>query len=88
MFPWDEGKRQRNWRKHRIDFADVERFDLVDALLFVDDRTDYGEAREIAIGFLDERIHVLVFTRRGDDVRVISLRKANEREIRQYDTRT
>ncbi len=88
MFTWDEAKRQRNTVKHGIDFADVEQFDFADALIFPDDRVDYGEIREIAIGLIGERVHVLVFTRRGEDTHVISLRKANEREIRRYDKRT
>ena len=49
---------------------------------------NYGEVREIAIGFLGERIHVLVFARRGEDIQVISLRKANQREMQRYDKRT
>lgn len=84
MFTWDEAKRQGNREKRGIDFADVEQFDFATAFTYVDDRFDYGEVREIALGFIKKRLHVLVFTRRGDDVHVISLRKANDREIRRY----
>jgi hypothetical protein len=45
-----------------------------------DTRQDYGEARNITIGFLDRRMVVLVWTQRGRTRRIISLRKANERE--------
>jgi uncharacterized DUF497 family protein len=49
-----------------------------------DDRVDYGEPRFITIGMLDERMVVLVWTWRGENLRVISMRKANEREQERY----
>lgn len=49
-----------------------------------DDREDYGETRLITIGFLDARMVVTVWTRRGAARRIISLRKANEREQKAY----
>lgn len=49
-----------------------------------DDREDYGETRLITIGFLDGRMVVTVWTRRGAARRIISLRKANEREQKAY----
>ena len=45
-----------------------------------DDRQDYGEPRWITIGFLDHRMVVMVWTQRGHMRRIISLRKANDRE--------
>lgn len=53
-------------------------------LTIEDDRQDYGEARFITIGFLDDAMVVLVWTPRDDACRVISIRKANERERRIY----
>ena len=47
-------------------------------------RKSYGELRHVAIGYIHGRLHVLVFTKRGQTVRVISLRKANKREERAY----
>ena len=52
-----------------------------------DDREDYGEKRFITIGFLDERMIVLVWTPRGAVRRIISLRKANDREQKYYGVR-
>jgi uncharacterized DUF497 family protein len=52
-----------------------------------DDREDYGEIRLITIGFLDERMVVMVWTQRGPARRIISLRKANEREQKAYVSR-
>jgi len=52
-----------------------------------DDRKSYGEKRFITIGFLDERMIVLVWTPRGAVRRIISLRKANDREQKYYGAR-
>ena len=52
-----------------------------------DDRLDYGEDRFITIGFLDERMVILVWTPRSGARRIISMRKANEREQALYTPR-
>ena len=52
-----------------------------------DDRNDNGEVRYITIGFLDDTMVVLVWTRRNDGYRIISMRRANERERRLYGPR-
>ena len=52
-----------------------------------DERRDYGEDRFISIGFLDGRMVVLVWTRRGGARRIISMRKANDREQTIYGPR-
>lgn len=49
-----------------------------------DDRKNYGEQRRIAYGLIQGRLFVCVFTDRGDIRRVISLRKANSREVEAY----
>lgn len=49
-----------------------------------DDRKNYGEDRFITIGFLDDSMVILVWTPRNDAYRIISMRKANERERRTY----
>ena len=60
-------------------------FDFDTALLGIDDRDDYGEVREAAIGWCGPRLCVLVFVRRGDDeLRVISFRKATKPEMSRY----
>ena len=56
-------------------------------LTITDDRRDYGESRFITIGFLDCRMVVLVWTPRPNAYRIISMRKANERERRLYQPR-
>jgi uncharacterized protein len=87
-FSWDEGKRAQNIEKHGIDFTAAGDFDFSSALIRVDDRVDYGEVREIALGFIGKRFHVLVFTRRTPTLHVISLRKANKRERSFYAAQT
>lgn len=48
------------------------------------DRMDYGETRIIGLAYVGLRLHCVVFTDRGDERRVISLRKANRREVNRY----
>jgi uncharacterized DUF497 family protein len=83
-YEWDEAKSLANRSKHGIGFDAMERFEWDSALVFVDDREDYGELREIAIGFIGISLHYLVFTRQDDAIRVISLRRASNREKRKY----
>jgi uncharacterized DUF497 family protein len=83
-FVWDERKRASNLRKHGVDFSAVERFEFDTALVVVDDRKDYGEVRYRALGVIDGRLHVLIFTSRGGLTRMISFRRANDREIERY----
>lgn len=56
-------------------------------LTFMDGRKDYGELRQITIGWLDYHMVVLVWTERDADYRIISLRKANDREQKLYSGR-
>jgi uncharacterized DUF497 family protein len=58
-------KNARNIRERDIDFASVRYFAFETAVIFEDDRRDYGEERLVALGFLAGRMHVLVFTMRG-----------------------
>lgn len=83
-FAWDAAKAESNLRRHRVSFDAVERFRFDLALVVPDIRSDYGEERMVATAPLDGRMHVLIYTMRGNAVRVISLRKANDREIRIY----
>ena len=55
------------------------------ALIEMDTRKDYGENRYRVLGLIDGRLHAMVFTPRADKVHVISLRKANAREVRTYE---
>jgi uncharacterized protein len=87
-FEWDEDKNQLNIEKHGLDLADGEElFDgRLPLLVRPDTAEDYGEDRWLGIGTLNRRVVVAVFTERGPDlIRLISLRKANQQEKRQYE---
>lgn len=84
-FTADPAKNVRNLAERGIDLVEGgAAFDFATAVIAVDDRKDYGEVRQVAAGFIGPRLHILVFTMRGASCHVISLRKANEREIRSY----
>lgn len=83
-YEWDEPKRRRNREKHGVDFVAARAFDWDAATIRPDNRTDYGEPRYKAYGYIGERFMVLVYTRRAEMIRVISLRRANRREIKRY----
>ena len=55
------------------------------ATYLFDDRQDYGELRQIAIGYLNGRLHFLCFVQIPDGIRVVSFRKANNREARKHE---
>jgi uncharacterized DUF497 family protein len=84
MFEWDEAKRAANLAKHSVDFATVEAFEWETALTEPDRRRDYGEARFRGLGLVGERLYFIAYVRRGFVTRVISLRKANEKEVEIY----
>ena len=69
-----------------MDFGDVDRFDWLTADVWTDDRYDYGEVRKCALGLIGERLCYAAYTERGSNRRLISLRKANERERQKWNT--
>ena len=87
-YEWDENKRVANLAKHGVDFIDAEDFDWSSAIETIDDRFNYIEDRWIALGFIGSRFHVLIYTMRGENIRLISLRKANKREKDYYEEKT
>lgn len=88
VFDWDETKAAANRVKHGISFEAVHDFEFDTALIVDDDRRDYGELRKRAYGRIGDRLHVLVFTHRASVIRVISLRRANVRELAVFKIRT
>ena len=87
-YGWDEDKRAANLEKHGVDFANVRGFEWDAAIVAPDTRHPYGEDRFIAYGPMGERLYCLVFTPRGNHVRIISFRKANRRECQHYENET
>ena len=84
MYELDETKRKKNLANHGVDFSAIESFDWEQAIVERDERRDYAEARYAALGPIDGRLHVVVFTIRGGNYRIISLRKANKREVAKW----
>ena len=85
MVQWDPDKAAANFRKHRVDFADAATV-LEDELAVTVPDEDPDEERFATLG-VDAlgRLLVVVYTWRGDEVRLISARKAEPRERRQYE---
>ena len=82
-YEWDEEKREETLRTRGIDFDSMEYFEWDTALTRQSDRT--GETRWSSVGYISERLYHVVWTQRGDSTRIISLRKANNREMMIYD---
>lgn len=85
QFEWDERKNLLNSIKHEIDFADAILLFSGLHIIWIDSREDYGEDRFIALGEINGKVLVAVFTIRAINVyRIISLRRANRNEQRTY----
>lgn len=84
MFTWDDAKNEANIRTRGLPFALAEILFEGPVIEFPDTRFDYGEERILAFGKIADRLFVCVYTQRGEARHIISLRKANEREVRRY----
>ena len=88
-YEWDETKRQRNVRQHGLDFLDVlPCFADPQRLIEEDARRDYGERHFHLLCPLRGHLYHVTFTERGENIRLISARRANKREQRHYAQRT
>ena len=81
-YEWDEAKRTETLETRGVDFAEIYDFDWDTALIWRSDRN--GEERRASLGMIGDRLHHVVWTQRGENTRIISLRKANVREERIY----
>jgi len=81
---FDPTKDVLNRAKHGISLADAVQFEWATAQIEEDTRIDYGERRFQATGYIGIRLHRMIFCRRGEKTRIISLRKANPREMKHY----
>jgi len=84
MFSWDEGKRSRNLHRHGIDFADAAKVFDGFTVTAEDTRYEYGEQRFLTLGFLNGEVISVTHTERGEEVRIISMRKATNHETKHY----
>jgi len=85
-FEWDLAKSKTCQISRNFDFAYVISI-FTDPTLLVesDQRWDYGEERFRALGVIDKKVFVVVFTRRYRAIRIISARRANSREVKRYE---
>jgi uncharacterized DUF497 family protein len=83
---FDPIKSERNARERGLPFDRVYDFDFDTAVIREDLRFLYPERRFIATGFVEGRLHVLCYTPTQSGIRVISFRKANDREIRKHES--
>lgn len=83
-FTWDEEKRRANIVMHGFDFVDAKEVFEGITLSLKDDRFDYGEERFVTLGPLRGTIVVIAHTEKGDEIRLISMRKATRHEQKIY----
>ena len=84
-YQWDREKAKGNLKKHNVRFSDAITVFSDDRALTIED-DDPEEQRFITIGLdATARIIVVVYTWRGDDIRIISARRATKNEIKQYE---
>jgi uncharacterized protein len=84
-FVWDEAKAAANERKHGVSFAKtMKAFDDPGIQFFEDQSFAYGEARMLAIGLFEMTLLTIVFTERGEAIRIISARRSTRQEERTY----
>lgn len=81
---FDAAKDKSNQAKHGVSLAMAAEVEWDDAMVWSDTRRDYGEDRMCAIGYIGPRLHFVAFVDRGNVRRIISLRKANQREEVRY----
>jgi uncharacterized DUF497 family protein len=83
---FDPAKDLSNQTKHGHSLAEAQALEWDEALLWPDERRDYGELRMVALAPMGEHLFYVVFVDRAMARRVISLRKANKREFDRYAT--
>ncbi len=85
MFEWDEIKARANLRKHRVDFADAATvFGDARAVTIVQENSDEERYATIGVDALGRPL-VVIYTVRGERIRIISARRATRRERAEYD---
>lgn len=81
---FDPLKDQTNRAKHGVSLALAARFEWDSAVIWPDTRKNYGEPRMSCLGYIGLRIFAMAFVERSSECRIISLRKANSREVKRY----
>ncbi|MFN9479338.1 MAG: BrnT family toxin [Betaproteobacteria bacterium] len=81
---FDPAKDESNRAKHGVSLAVASELDWEAALVWVDDRFGYEEVRMIALAPKNEVLYYVAFVDRGEARRIVSLRRANRREVKHY----
>lgn len=85
QFEWDDTKEEANIAKHEIDFDTA--IDLFDGRGFIETSSSYpDEERWLRTGIVDGRFMTVIWTRRGNTIRIISARRSRANEKRNYYT--
>lgn len=85
-FEWDAAESDACLVRRGFDFAyALQAFGDPDRMVTADERWNYGEDRYRLLGVVEQRVFCLVFTLRGTTIRIISARKANRREVTDYE---
>lgn len=87
LINYDEEKRLKTLTERGLDFVDAGRIFDGPALTLQDDRFDYGEPRFQTYGLLNERLVMIAWTPIENGIRVISMRRCNDREQRKFANR-
>jgi uncharacterized DUF497 family protein len=87
-FSFDPEKDRSNFEKHGFSLSKASLLDWDDALSWVDKRKDYGEVRTVALAPMNQRLYCVVYVDSNLGRRIISFRKANNREIDRYEEET
>jgi len=83
-FEFDPGKDATNLSKHGLSLAAVAELSWDAALVWIDDRADYGEVRMVALAPIEDILFFVAFVDREPARRIISLRRAIRREVSHY----
>ena len=81
---FDPAKDLANLAKHGVSLILASELDWEPALVWVDERFEYGETRLIALAPKAETLYCVAYIDRGGAKRIISLRRANRREVKHY----
>ncbi len=81
---FDPVKDASNTAKHGVSLALANELDWDAALVWIDDRFEYNELRMIALAPKTAVLYYVAFVERGEQRRIISLRRANRREVKHY----
>jgi hypothetical protein len=86
VYAWDEAKRKSNLKKHGLDFKDAHLvYKNPDKCTYDASRNDEYRFMDVALAVIRGRVLTLVYTERGEEVRVISFRHASREERKQYE---